>query len=46
LFHTFLFQLAIAGSGMYHDYIWYPFIGKKRVNQFLKTEWGHLFSEY
>lgn len=46
LFHTPLFQLAILGSGVYHDVIWYPCIGKKRVNHFLKTEWGHLFSEY
>ncbi|MGD2250133.1 MAG: DUF362 domain-containing protein [Candidatus Methanofastidiosia archaeon] len=46
LFHTVLFQLAIAGSGVYHDYIWYPLMGKRKVNHFLKTEWGHLFSEY
>jgi len=46
LFHTPLFSLCIAGSYIYHDYIWYPTIGEKRINQFMKTEWGKLFQKY
>lgn len=46
LFHTPLFRLAILGSAVYHDYIWYPTVGRKRVKEFLKTEWGKLFLTY
>ncbi len=46
LFHTPLFWLAIAASAVYHDYIWYPVIGRRRVRKFLQTEWGKLFQEY
>jgi len=46
LFHTPLFKLAILGSAIYHDYLWYPLIGKRRINRFKKTEWGKLFETY
>ena len=46
LFHTPLFKLPIMASVGYHDYLWYPLIGKKRVKEFMKTEWGELFSTY
>jgi len=46
LFHTKLFNLCIMGSGIYHDKIWYPLIGKKRIKEFMKTEWGTLFQKY
>src|SRR3989344_766516 len=46
LFHTPLFNICIAGSYVYHDYIWYPTIGKIRINKFIKTEWGSLFKKY
>lgn len=46
LFHTSLFKLCILGSAVYHDYVWYPIIGKRRVNQFMKTEWGKLWQRY
>ncbi|MHA1291742.1 MAG: DUF362 domain-containing protein [Promethearchaeota archaeon] len=36
----------ILGSLIYHDMLWYPTIGKRRIKQFMKTEWGHLFKEY
>lgn len=29
LFHTPLFKLPILASAGYHDYLWYPFVGKK-----------------
>jgi hypothetical protein len=46
LFHTPLFALCILGSAAYHDYVWYPTVGKKRINEFMKTEWGQLFQKY
>jgi uncharacterized protein (DUF362 family) len=46
LFHTGLFNLCIFGSEFYHDYLWYPTIGKSRIKRFSKTEWGKLFETY
>lgn len=46
LFHTKLFNAAIFGSEFYHDYFWYPLVGKKRIAEFNKTEWGKLFNRY
>ncbi len=46
LFHTGLFNLCIFASAFYHDYLWYNFVGKKRVKDFMKTEWGKLFLSY
>ena len=35
------------GSFIYHDYIWYPFEGRKVVDEWLEnTEWGRLFLSY
>ena len=33
-------------SNFYHNVYWYPFIGRKRVKEALKTKWGKLFSQY
>ena len=33
-------------SKIYHDMLWYPTIGRNRINQFNKTEWGVLFKSY
>ncbi|MEM4267069.1 MAG: DUF362 domain-containing protein, partial [Candidatus Nanoarchaeia archaeon] len=46
LFHTPLFNMCIFGSEFYHDYYWYPLIGKRRIKKFMKTEWGQLFRRY
>lgn len=46
LFHTPLFNLCIAGSYLYHDWFWYPTVGKSKIRQFNKTEWGQLFQQY
>ncbi|MBN2421638.1 DUF362 domain-containing protein [Candidatus Woesearchaeota archaeon] len=46
LFHTPLFKICIFGSAFYHDYLWYPVVGKRKIRKFLKTEWGELFSKY
>ncbi len=37
---------APMASNLYHDYFWYPIIGRARINRFKKTEWGRLFERY
>lgn len=33
-------------SNFYHNVYWYPVVGRKRVQEALKTPWGQLFSSY
>ncbi|NVM44632.1 MAG: DUF362 domain-containing protein [Candidatus Lokiarchaeota archaeon] len=40
------FTLPILSSLVFHDMLWYPTIGKKRINRFLETSWGQLFKDY
>lgn len=37
---------SYAASIAYHDFYWYPLIGKARVREALATPWGRLFREY
>ncbi|MCJ7496840.1 MAG: DUF362 domain-containing protein [candidate division Zixibacteria bacterium] len=37
---------APLASNLYHDYFWYPLIGRARINKFKKTDWGKLFERY
>jgi hypothetical protein len=47
MFHTPLVYTFIVASAIYHDRIWYPFNGKKVVNDWLKeSPWGRLFNHY
>jgi uncharacterized protein (DUF362 family) len=46
LFHTGLFKSAVFGSAFYHDYLWYPTVGRYRVSKFMKTSWGELWKRY
>ena len=46
LFHTPLFALCVFGSEFYHDVLWYNTIGKSRIRNFMKTDWGKLFQKY
>jgi hypothetical protein len=35
------------GSYLYHDWIWWPFVGKPLMNQIKsETEWGKFFADY
>ncbi len=43
---TWLAPWAYAASVAYHDYYWYPLIGKARVDAILEREWGRLFHNY
>ena len=47
LFRTPLIYLFIFGSYLYHDKIWWPFVGK-RIMEVVQanTEWGRFFAEY
>jgi uncharacterized protein (DUF362 family) len=40
------FTVPIMLSLIYHDMFWYPSIGKKRIKEFFKTDWGKLFLTY
>ncbi len=44
--HSPLMGWAPLASNVYHDYIWYPTVGKILINKFKKTEWGKLFEKY
>lgn len=37
---------SYAASRLYYDAYWFRFIGRKRVDKIMKTEWGNLFKEY
>jgi len=46
-FHTPLVNLFIFGSFFYHDYLWWPFKGKRKMEYFKKkSRWGQLFDQY
>jgi uncharacterized protein (DUF362 family) len=46
LFHSPIFKIFIKASETYHDRLWYPTVGAKRVLQFRQSEWGTLFDRY
>lgn len=46
LLHSPLVVWAPFASNVYHDYVWYPTVGAKRIREFSGTVWGKLFSEY
>jgi len=46
-FRTPLVYVFVAGSYLYHDYLWYPVFGRRRVREFIRTSpWGALFDRY
>lgn len=46
LFYSSIFKTFIFASEFYHDWFWYPLIGKLRIKKFMRTEWGKLFGKY
>jgi uncharacterized protein (DUF362 family) len=46
MFHTPIVYLFVFGSFLYHDYLWWPIEGKRRMRQIADTEWGRLFHSY
>ncbi|MBI4865255.1 MAG: DUF362 domain-containing protein [Candidatus Riflebacteria bacterium] len=41
-----LFFWAPLASNIYHDWIWYPTIGRARIRRFSTTPWGRLYEQY
>jgi len=46
LLHSPLVVWAPFASNLYHDLLWYPTVGKKRIRRFMRTDWGRLFRNY
>jgi uncharacterized protein (DUF362 family) len=46
LLHSPLVVWAPFASNVYHDYMWYPTIGARRIREFSRTSWGRLFDQY
>lgn len=46
LLRTPLVVWAYVASWAYHDWYWYPFIGRRRVARFMETPWGNMFQRY
>jgi uncharacterized protein (DUF362 family) len=44
--HSPLVIWAPIASNLYHDGLWYPTIGRARIREFRRTEWGRLFERY
>ena len=41
-----LFFWAPFASNVYHDWLWYPTVGRSRVKKFARTGWGGLWKKY
>ena len=46
LFNSPLFKTFIFASEFYHDKLWYPTTGKKKIEEYKKTNWGQMFDKY
>jgi uncharacterized protein (DUF362 family) len=46
LLQTPLVPWSYFASNFYHNVYWYPFVGRKRVESALKTQWGQKFASY
>ncbi len=44
--HSPLVVWAPMASNIYHDWFWYPTVGKSIIRKFSGTEWGQLFEKY
>jgi len=47
LFHTPLVYLFVFGSYLYHDRVWWPFVGTHLMDEIkANTKWGRFFEEF
>jgi len=46
LLHSPLAAWAPFASNIYHDWLWYPTVGRARIRAFGGTVWGRLFARY
>lgn len=44
--HSPLFFWAPLASNLYHDWLWYPTVGRARIRRFRSSEWGRLWERY
>jgi uncharacterized protein (DUF362 family) len=44
--HSPLVVWAPMASNIYHDWFWYPTVGKSIIRRYSKSEWGQLFKKY
>ena len=44
--HSPLMVWAPLASNIYHDWLWYPTVGRSRIRRFRQTDWGSLFEWY
>ena len=43
--HSPLVFWAPMASNIYHDWLWYPLVGRSRIRSFNRTDWGRLMAE-
>ena len=46
LLHSPLVVWAPFASNVYHDFLWYPTVGRGRIRAFAASGWGRLFAQY
>ncbi|HHX99824.1 MAG TPA: DUF362 domain-containing protein [Methanothermobacter sp.] len=46
LFNSPIFKTFIFASEFYHDRLWYPIVGKRKIKEFNKSIWGEIFEKY
>ena len=46
LLRTPIVPWSFFASNVYHNYYWYPLLGKRRIAKMMDTEWGNLFKSY
>jgi uncharacterized protein (DUF362 family) len=46
LLRTPIVPWSFFASNVYHNYYWYPLMGKRRIARMMDTEWGALFRSY
>src|SRR5262249_11415795 len=45
-FRTPLVYSFISASYLYHDWLWWPLVGRRRMNELMRTPWGQLWQSY
>jgi hypothetical protein len=43
--HSPLVVWAPIASNIYHDWLWYPTVGRSRIRAFQRTKWGRFFDD-
>jgi uncharacterized protein (DUF362 family) len=46
LLRSFIAPWSYTASNLYHDVYWYNYVGKRRLEKYLKSKWGKLFKSY